>query len=96
MAQERAKRPRSAERRTLPPDTKSLTDMIRSVHRHIHDRAAHLKSAVHDFHARRGFQTLFEQRAAAWGRLHELAPSQAEQLRLELGLVHSTPSAEVA
>ncbi len=89
MTKEKAKRPRSATYRTLPPDRKSVACMIRSVHGHVLERAAHLKHEPHDFHARRGFQTLHDQRAAAWGRLNELDPQEAEQLRLELGLVIS-------
>jgi ribosomal protein S15P/S13E len=89
----KAKRPRSAERRTLPPDAKSLADMIRAVHRHVLNRVAHLKREAHDIHARRGLQTLFEQRAAAWAKLVELDPMRAEAVRHELDLIVSHPEA---
>lgn len=86
------RRPRSAEFRTLPPDAKSLEEMIRSVHKHVLDRAEHLKQNSHDVHARRGFQTLYEQRARAFTRLMEIDAHRCEQLRLELGLHFSQPS----
>ncbi|GEM_PF-3684833 len=88
MAQ-KANRPRSATRRTLPPDPKSLADMVRSVHRHLLERAVHVKQGSHDFHARRGLQTFFEQRAEAWAMLEELDHDAAEALRLEIGLIVS-------
>ncbi len=92
---DKAKRPQSAHARTLPPDARSLEQMIRSVHRQILDRGAHLQREWHDTHARRGFQTLLDQRAAAWQRLNELDSHLAEQIRRELDLICS-PEPEVA
>lgn len=89
MAQEKAKRPQSAKSRTLPPDVTSLIAMFRTVHRELLQRGEHLKREHHDFRARRGFQTLFGQRAACWARIAELDPRVAEQLRLEFNLTFS-------
>lgn len=72
-----AKRPRSAKSRTLPPDPVSLKAMFASLHRDFIGRAEHLKRTPSDYNARRGFQTLFEQRAACWAKLFELAPAVA-------------------
>ena len=93
MAQHKAKRPGSAHHRTLPPDAPSLEQMVRSVHRQVLARASHLKAEAHDFHARRGFQSLLEQRAGAWSKLESLDPSRAERVRTDLHLIIS--SAEV-
>jgi ribosomal protein S15P/S13E len=85
MAQQKAKRPRSAKRRTLPPDSASLVVMIRTIHRQLRDRAEHLKNQPHDFFARRGFQILHDQRSAAWTALYALVPQQALALAAEIG-----------
>ncbi len=85
MAQ-KAKRPRSATRRTLPLDVASLVQMLRSVHALLVKRAKHLRDESHDTHARRGFQTLFEQRAACWAALSVQDPVTATNLARELGL----------
>lgn len=87
MAHE-AKRPRSAKSRTLPPDVPSLEQMFRAVHRNLVARAEHLQRDPHDTHARRGFQTLFEQRAAAWQALAAIAPDLAVRLAAEFGCTH--------
>jgi len=81
-----AKRPRSARDRTLPPDPVSLEQMLRAVHRELVQRAVHCKAEPHDTHARRGFQTLFEQRAAAWCRLFDVASDRALVFAVEFGL----------
>ncbi|MDO8462957.1 MAG: hypothetical protein Q7S96_01635 [bacterium] len=86
---ERAKRPRSARDRTLPPDAASLEAMVRSVHRELLQRAEHCKVEPHDTHARRGLQTLFEQRAGAWQALHALAPDRAMLIARELRCIPS-------
>lgn len=91
MAPQKAKRPRSATRRTLPPDATSLVVMFHSVHRDLMRRGEHLKREPHDTHARRGFQTLFEQRAACWARLAEQNPGAADALRIEHNLTVTTP-----
>ena len=96
---ERAKRPRSARDRTLPPDAASLEAMLRSVHRELVQRAEHCKKESHDTHARRGLQTLFEQRAGAWQALHALAPDRAILIAQELHCVtpqYATTGREVA
>lgn len=83
----KAKRPRSAKYRTLPPDAASLEVMFRSVHRHLLERADHLKKESHDYHARRGLLSLYETRAAAWSRLLTVAPHAALRLASEFNLI---------
>lgn len=90
-----AKRPRSAKNRTLPPDVPSLEQMFRAVHRNLVARAEHLQRDPHDTHARRGFQTLCEQRAAAWQALAAVAPNHALQLAVEFGCSHPPVAREV-
>lgn len=87
MGQERLKRPRSAKRRTLPPDAASLVAMIKAVHRKLSERGEHLKREPHDYKARRGFRDLHAQRASAFARLIEIDSSKALSLAGELGLV---------
>lgn len=86
MALEKAKRPRAAKHRTLPPDVKSLESMFRSLHADLCRRADHLIREPRDPHARRGLQTLHDQRSAAWTRLAELAPGSALRLAAEFTL----------
>jgi hypothetical protein len=88
----RAKRPRPAKRRTLPPDEKSLITMIRSVHEHLVKRAEHLKKEPHDARARRGVQFLHDQRSDAWNALFGISPQTALALAAELGV--SLPAQE--
>lgn len=83
MAREKAKWPQSAHARTLPPDPASLEAMFQSVHRLVLDRIRHLIREPHDYHARRGLQTLYEQRAACWGKLFGVAPNAALRLAAE-------------
>ena len=86
MGQERLKRPRSAKRRTLPPDATSLIAMIRALHRKLVQRGGHLQAESHDYRARRGFRDLHGQRAAAFQKLIELDVNQALSLAGELGI----------
>ena len=92
----KTKRPRSATRRTLPPDPTSLEAMIRSVDRQLRDRGTHLKIAFADSHARRGFRELFEQRAKAWQKLASLDYARALTLAASLRLFPANVSQEVA
>lgn len=87
MGQQKPKRPRSAKSRTLPPDTKSLEAMTRSVHRELIDRIAHLTREPHDLKARHGARILHDQRSRALTRLFEINPNHGLALVTELGLV---------
>lgn len=84
--QQRPRRPRSARKRIAPPDARSLESALRSVHADLLTRAEHLKKEPHDYSARRGFQTLYEQRAEFFGKLMILEPQRASALMVELGL----------
>ena len=84
--EQQKRRPRSARKRTAPPDTRSLETALRSVHTDFLLRAKHLKEESHDYSARRGFQTLYEQRADFFGKLMILDPQQSATLMEELGL----------
>lgn len=86
-AQGKPKGPRSVKRRTLPPDAKSLRDVLCTLSRKLAQRGDHLKREPHDYHARRGFQALFDQRAATFRRLCELDPKAALDTAAKLGLV---------
>lgn len=74
------KRPRPAKRRTLPPDAKSLVEMVKSLTAKLADKAEHLKAEPHDYKSRSGFRIMFEQRAAAFRRLMELDAAKAADM----------------
>jgi len=80
------KRPRPAKRRTLPPDAKSLVEMIGALSCKLALKAEHLQKEPHDYRSRSGFRFLFEQRAAAFRRLAELNAAQAAELAQALNL----------
>lgn len=84
--QKRPRRPRPTRKRTAPPDARSLEVLLRSVHADLVQRAGHLKKEPHDYSARRGFQTLYEQRAEFFGKLLIIEPQRAATLMDELGL----------
>lgn len=84
--QQRPRKPRSARKRTAPPDARSLETALRSVHADFLMRAKHLKEEPHDYSARRGFQTLYEQRSEFLGKLMVLEPQRYAALMTELGL----------
>lgn len=87
MVNKKTTRPRAARRRTLPPDATSLETMFRSVHADLIRRAEHLIVQAHDAHARRGLLALYEQRAACYARIAELAPAAALRLAAEFDLM---------
>lgn len=94
--QQRPRKPRSARKRTAPPDARSLETALRSVHADLLMRAKHLKEESHDYSARRGFQTLYEQRAEFFGKLIVLNPQGATALMEELGFRWSAEVEEIS
>lgn len=90
----RKQRPRSAKKRTLPPDLKSLITMFRSVHADLVNRAEHLKCEPHDYANRTGLQQLHDLRGETWIAIHAKDPLAALHLAAEYGLSMSFPELE--
>lgn len=90
----RKQRPRSAKKRTLPPDLKSLITMFRSVHADLVNRAEHLKREPHDYANRKGVQSLHDLRNETWILIHAKDPLAAQRLAAEYGLRISYPELE--
>ncbi len=86
MGEKKLKRPRPAKCRILPPDAPSLVQMVTGLTRKICRKADHMKQEPHDGRARRAYQMLFDQRAAAFARLGEMKGECAQTLADELGL----------
>jgi ribosomal protein S15P/S13E len=92
MGKDTPKQPWPAKRRTLPPDSASLTAMIGAVHRELGQKVRHLKAEPHDYRARRGLEALFNKRAEAFKTLHALNQDTALCLAGELGITKGVVS----